>query len=127
MPQAAYRWYRLIATARANSAWPQAPAKRWVAPSSAATNASALRRCSSVMVTGAAADADDGAPGSATGLRRSVRHFKVMPCSAKYLIAPGWYGIGEAPWVCHLRSKFSASLCTSTSSGFLSKMVFTML
>src|SRR5262249_18746156 len=59
--------------------------------------------------------------------RRCRGQFSLTPFSAKYLIAPGWNGIGEAPFVWLLSSKFCASLWTRISSSRLSKIVFTTL
>src|SRR5262245_28042892 len=59
--------------------------------------------------------------------RNPATQFTLTPFSAKYLIAPGCNGIGEAAFVWLLRSKFCASLWTRISSSRLSKIVFTML
>ena len=51
----------------------------------------------------------------------------LTPFSAKYFTAPGCQGSGEAAAFWFSSLKFSASLCTRTSSSFFSKMVLTML
>src|SRR5262249_43015930 len=87
----------------------------------------AQRRCVDIRGHGRSGKAN--APrgrGVTLGVTRDAQ-LTLMPFSAKYLAAPGWYGSGEAPIFWFFRSKLAASLCTAISSSFLSKIVFTML
>ena len=58
---------------------------------------------------------------------RARGYLSWTPFSAKYLIAPGWYGSGEAVLDCVFTLKLAASLWTWISSSCLSKIVFTTL
>ena len=47
-----------------------------------------------------------------------------IPFSAKYFKAPGWNGMGDPPLSWSSSAMCMASLCTATSSGLFSKIVF---
>src|SRR6267143_4850643 len=53
-------------------------------------------------------------------------HLGLRPFSAKYLVAPGWNGMGEPPSYWLARSRLAASEWTAARSAFFSNRVFTM-